>query len=172
MAKFYFSTIDELKPLATVIEDFLKSHSGHRKALFQNQADLTIELGKERQLGSKDPIIYVYDESELAINLGKSITKNFKDNLVNCTYPQNNGGSKEYLTLTINVCRQNDTIDQNKYGTIIGEAIVKYFNPEYEEILNHQQNNERKSSKDKTYYDRAFNQNATNNSSLIFGKKP
>jgi len=172
MAKLYISAIDELKPLATVIEDFLKRNSGHRKALFQNQADLTLELGKERQLGSKNPVIYIYDENDLVSNLGKTITKNFKDNLIDCSYPQNNGGSKEYLTLTINVCRQNDSIDQHKYGNIIGEAIVKYFNPEYEEILKHQQNNERKASSDKTYYDRAFNQNATNNSSLIFGKKP
>ncbi len=172
MAKIYITSIDDLKPLATVIEDFLKRNSGHRKALFQNQADLTLDLGKERQLGSKNPVIYIYDENDLVSGLGKTITKNFRDNLIDCSYPQNNGGSKEYLTLTINVCRQNDSIDQNKYGKIIGEAIVKYFNPEYEEILKHQQNNERKSSKDKTYYDRAFNQNATNNSSLIFGKKP
>ena len=172
MAKIYISSIEELNPLATVIEDFLKRNSGHRKALFQNQADLTLELGKERQLGSKNPVIYIYDEQELSSGLGKSITKNFKDNLIECEYPRNNGGSKEYTTITINVCRQNDSIDQNKYGTIIGEAIVKYFNPEYEEILKHQQNNERKASKDKTYYDRAFGQNSTNNSSLIFGKKP
>ena len=171
MAKIYISALEELLPLATSIEDFLKRHSGHRKALFQHQADLTIELGKERQLGSKDPVIYVYDENELAINLGKSITNNFRDNLINSSYPQNNGGSKEYLTLTINVCRQSDNVDQSKYGNIIGEAIVKYFNPEYEKILNYQAESTIKSSKDKTYYDRAFNQGSTNNSSLIFKKK-
>ncbi len=59
MAKIYITSIDELKPLTTVIEDFLKRNSGHRKALFQNQADLTLDLGKERQLGSKNPVIYI-----------------------------------------------------------------------------------------------------------------
>jgi len=171
MTKIYISSTEELSDLVKSIEDFLKKNSGHRKALFQEQADFTLNLGKERQLGSKDPIIYIYNENELISNIGKSITKNFRDNLINCSYPQNNGGESEFLTLTINVCRQNDSIDQIKYGTIIGEAIVKFFNPEYEEILKHQKESEVKASKDKTYYDRSFNQNSTSNSSLIFKKK-
>jgi hypothetical protein len=171
MAKIFISALEELNPLAISIEDFLKRHSGHRKALFQPQADLTLELGKERQLGSKDPVVYIYDDSEFVSNIGKSITENFRNNLINSSYPQNNGSSKEYLTLTINVCRQNDTVDQDKYGKIIGEAIVKFFNPEYEEILKHQSEPTNKASKDKTYYDRAFNQGSTSNASLIFKKK-
>jgi hypothetical protein len=171
MAKIYISSTDELSDLARHIEDFLKKNSGHRKALFQDQADFTLNLGKERQLGGKDPIIYIYNDNEFISNIGKCITKNFRDNIINCSYPQNNGGGGEFLTLTINVCRQNDSIDQIKFGNIIGEGIVKFFNPEYEDILKHQKESTIKASQDKTYYDRSFRQNATSNSSLIFKKK-
>jgi hypothetical protein len=171
MAKIYISSTDELKDLSKHIEDFLKKNSGHRKALFQDQADFTLNLGKERLLGSKDPVIYIYDENELISNIGMSITKNFKDNLINCSYPKNNGDTTEFLTVTVNVCREDKSVDQAKFGSIIGEAIVKFFNPEYEDILNHQKESGIKLSKDKTYYDRSFNQNATSNSSLIFKKK-
>ena len=95
----------------------------------------------------------------------------FRSVLIEAGYPKAIPGGREFTTLVIKVGRPNDPIDEVRYGNIIGEAIVKYYNPEYEEILKHQEEPTNKASKDKTYYDRAFNQSSTNNSSLIFKKK-
>jgi hypothetical protein len=171
MAKIFIQPLDGLDALATTLENFLKKNSGHRKALFQNQADFTLEICRDRSLGSKVPTMAIFDHNEALIGLGTSIANSFRSVLIEAGYPKNIVGEKEFATLVIKVGRPNDPIDEVHYGNIIGEAIVKYYNPEYEEILKHQAEPTNKASKDKTYYDRAFNQGSTNNSSLIFKKK-
>lgn len=172
MAKIFIQPLDGLDVLATTLENFLKRNSGHRKALFQNQADFTLEICRDTSLGSKVPTMAIFDQNEALIGLGASIANCFRLVLIEAGYPKTIPGGREFATLVIKVGRPNDHIDEVSYGNIIGEAIVKYYNPEYEEILKHQAEPTIKASKDKTYYDRAFNQGSTNNSSLIFKKKP
>lgn len=171
MAKIFIQPLDGLDVLANTLENFLKKNSGHRKALFQNQADFTLEICKDTSLGSKVPTMAIFDHNEALIGIGASIANSFRSVLIEAGYPKTISGSREFTTLVIKVARLNDPIDEVRYGNIIGEAIVKYYNPEYEEILKHQAEPTIKASKDKTYYDRAFNQGSTNNSSLIFKKK-
>lgn len=171
MAKIFIQPLDGLDLLATTLENFLKKNSGHRKALFQNQADFTLEICRDTSLGSKVPTMAIFDHNEALIGLGASIANSFRSVLIEAGYPKAIPGGREFTTLVIKVGRPNDPIDEVRYGNIIGEAIVKYYNPEYEEILKHQEEPTNKASKDKTYYDRAFNQSSTNNSSLIFKKK-
>lgn len=172
MAKIFIQPLDGLNVLATTLENFLKKNSGHRKALFQNQADFTLEICRDTSLGSKVPTMAIFDHNEALIGIGASIANSFRSLLIEAGYPKKISGEKEFATLVIKVGRPNDPIDEVRYGNIIGEAIIKYYNPEYEEILKHQAEPTIKASKDKTYYDRAFNQGSTNNSSLIFKKKP
>lgn len=171
MAKIFIQPLDGLNVLATTLENFLKKNSGHRKALFQNQADFTLEICRDTSLGSKVPTMAIFDHNEALIGIGASIANSFRALLIEAGYPKKIAGEKEFATLVIKVGRPNDLIDEVRYGNIIGEAIVKYYNPEYELILNHQADNTIKATNDKTYYDRAFNQNSTSNASLIFKKK-
>jgi len=171
MAKIFITVDNGLEGIKSSIENFLKKNSGHRIALFQNQADFTIHIQKDTALGFKGVGLYIYDNNETINNLGRKITDTFKSNLIDSNYPKKINGEVEFPTLVFKACRLNDEVNQEQYGTLVAEAIIKFFNPEYEEILKHQQESERKSSKDKTYYDRAFGQNATSNSSLIFKKK-
>ena len=170
MAKIYLVS-DNLDLCLNTIENFIKKNSGHRKALFQNQADITIELTWDSSLGDKNPSMNIFDDNELVSNIGKSIADSFRLELINSGYPKKTGGSREFPTLVLKVGRMNIPIDEVRYGNIIGEAIVKYLDPEYSKIKEYQSEPTIKSSKDKTYYDRAFNQGSTNNSSLIFKKK-
>jgi len=171
MAKIFIQPLDGLDVLATTLENFLKKNSGHRKALFQNQADFTLEICRDTSLGSKVPTMAIFDHNEALIGIGASIANSFRLLLIEAGYPKKIAGEKEFATLVIKVGRPNDPIDEVRYGNIIGEAIVKYYDPEYQLILNHQADNTIKATNDKTYYDRAFNQNSTSNASLIFKKK-
>jgi hypothetical protein len=171
MAKIFIQPLDGLDVLATTIENFLKKNSGHRKALFQNQADFTLEICRDTSLGTKFPTMAIFDHNEALIGIGASIANSFRSLLIEAGYPKKIAGQREFVTLVIKVGRPNDTIDEVRYGNIIAEAIVKYYDPEYQLILNHQADNTIKATNDKTYYDRAFNQNSTSNASLIFKKK-
>ena len=171
MAKIFITIDNSLEGIKSTIENYLKKNSGHRIALFQNQADFTIHIQKDTALGFKGVGLYIYDTNELINNIGKKITDTFKNNLIESNYPKRINGVVEFPTLVIKVCRGNDDVDQSRYGNLIAESIVMFFNPELEEILKHQKDSERKASQDKTYYDRAFGQSATSNSSLIFKKK-
>ena len=171
MAKLFITIEDNLEGLKTTLENYLKKNSGHRIALFQNQAEFTIHIQKDSPLGFKGVGLYIYEDNELINNIGKKITDTFKKNLIDANYPKKINGGSEFATLIIKVCRSNNEIDQSQYGTLIAESIVNFFNPELEDILKHQQDSGRKASQDKTYYDRAFTQGATSNSSLIFKKK-
>jgi hypothetical protein len=170
MAKIFLIS-DNLDLCLTTIENFIKKNSGHRKALFQNQADITIELTWDSALGDKNPSMIIFEDNELVSNIGKSIADSFRLQLINSGYPKKSGGSREYPTLVLKVSKLNNPIDEVQYGNIIGEAIVKYLDPEYNKIKEYQSEPTIKASKDKTYYDRAFNQNSTSNASLIFKKK-
>jgi hypothetical protein len=171
MAKIFIQSLDGLDTLASTLENFLKKNSGHRKALFQNQADFTLEICRDTSLGSKVPTVAIFDDNEALNAIGTAISNGFRSILIEAGYPKKVNESREFLTLVIKVGRPNDPIDEVQYGNIIGEAIVKYYNPEYELILKNQSEPTIKASKDKTYYDRAFNQNSTSNASLIFKKK-
>lgn len=171
MAKIFISVENGLEGIKSSLENFLKKNSGHRVSLFQNQADFTLHIQKDTALGFKGVSLGIYDDNELINNIGIKITDEFKKNLIDSSYPKKLNGQVEFTTLVFKACRLNDEVDQDKYGKLIAEAIVKFFNPEYEEILNSQNSSDRKAAKDKTYYDRAFTQNSTSNSSLIFKKK-
>lgn len=166
MAKIYFTSTDDLKDLVLSLNNYIKKNSGHRMAIYEEQADFVLDLTRDWAGGSKGLDLLVYSDDNNMINLGKSITETFKREGILSQYPKKGRKEVKRPTLTIRVGRVNQDFDLNRYSSLIGEGIVKYFNPEY---IN-QSSNEVKSSEDKTYYDRSFNQNATNNASLIFKK--
>ena len=168
MAKIFINHPEELKDFALGITSFLKKNSGHRMAIYEDQADLKIILTQDWANGSKGLDILVYDDNEDIINLGKTITELFKSEGILSQYPKKGQGEANKPTLVVRVGRLNETIDTAKWSVLVAEGIVRFYNPEF---IKFQEESTVKRSEDKTYYDRAFNQNATSNASLIFKKK-
>lgn len=166
MAKIYFTHTEDLKDIVLVLSNYLKKNSGHRMAIYEEQADFVLDFTRDWAGGSKGLDLLIYSDDDNMINLGKSITNTFKNEGLLSQYPKKGHKDIKRPTLTIRVGRVNQDVDFAKWAALIGEGIVKYFNPEYIS----QPTNEVKPSEDKTYYDRSFNQNATNNASLIFKK--
>lgn len=166
MAKIYFTHTDDLKDLVLNLTNYLRKNSGHRMAIYEEQADFILNFTKDWAGGSKGLDFIVYNDDDNMINLGKSIVEVFKREGLLSQYPKKANGEAKMPTLTIRVGRVNQDVDFARFSTLIGEGIVKYFNPEYIRPID----TTIKASEDKTYYDRSFNQNATNNASLIFKK--
>jgi hypothetical protein len=168
MAKIFINHPEELKDFALGINNFLRKNSGHRMAIYEDQADLQIILTQDWANGSKGLDILVYDDNEDIINLGKTIVELFKSEGILSQYPKKGQGEANKPTLVVRVGRLNETIDTAKWSVLVAEGIVRFYNPEF---IKFQEESTVKRSEDKTYYDRAFNQNATSNASLIFKKK-
>jgi hypothetical protein len=168
MAKIFINHPEELKDFALGINNFLRKNSGHRMAIYEDQADLQIILTQDWAGGSKGLDILVYDDNEDIINLGKTIVDIFKNEGILSQYPKKAQGEANKPTLVVRVGRLNETIDTAKWSVLVAEGIVRFYNPEF---IKFQEESTVKRSEDKTYYDRAFNQNATSNASLIFKKK-
>ena len=168
MAKIFINHPEELKDFALGINNFLRKNSGHRMAIYEDQADLQIILTQDWANGSKGLDILVYDDNEDIINLGKTIVELFKSEGILSQYPKKAQGEANKPTLVVRVGRLNETIDTAKWSVLVAEGIVRFYNPEF---IKFQEESTVKISEDKTYYDRAFNQNATSNASLIFKKK-
>jgi hypothetical protein len=172
MAKIFISYPEELKPLADVISDTLRKNSGHRPALFQEQADFTLQLSQDWAGGDKHPTLFVFSNDERLKDIGKSIASTFREENIFANFPIFLREHKDYPTLGFNAGRRNQPFDENIWGTLVAKAIIKYFNPEYIEISGKKEKEPLvKRSQDKTYYDRTFNNNATKNSSILFKKK-
>ncbi len=112
MAKIFIQPLDGLDLLTNTLENFLKKNSGHRKALFQNQADFTLEICRDTSLGSKVPTMAIFDHNEALIGLGASIANSFRSVLIEAGYPKAIPGGREFTTLVIKVGRPNDPIDE------------------------------------------------------------
>lgn len=169
MAKIFISYPDNLKELATSIENTLKKNSGHRIALYKDQADFILELGQDWGGGDKNPSLFIFDSDKEINDIGKNITESFTSENIYANYPKNKKDVKEHKTILFQAGRVNTPIDNERWGQLVAKGIIKYFNPDY--IKNQVVENTVKSSQDKTYYDRSFNSNSTNNSSILFGKK-
>lgn len=170
MAKIFFSYPDELKGLAQVIQDILRKNSGHRPALFQEQSDFTLELGQDWAGGDKHPTLFVFDQDEHLKNIGKTIASIFREENIFANYPIFARSQKQYPTLGFCAGRKNQPFDEKAWGELVAKGIIKYFNPEYIEQGKNEKEPLVKRSQDKTYYDRSFNNKATNNASLLFKK--
>lgn len=168
MAKIFIDHPEELKDFALGITSFLRKNSGHRMAIYEDQSDLNIKLIQDWANGSKGLDILVYDDNQDIINMGKTITELFKSEGILSQYPKKAQGEANKPTLVVRVARVGETVDTPKWSSLVAEGIVRFYNPEF---IKFQQEPTVKRSEDKTYYDRAFNQNATSNASLIFKKK-
>lgn len=169
MAKIFIAGPEKLKPLLDSISDILRKNSGHRISLFQEQADLTLELYFDELGGPKDPVVVLFNKDEVAKSIGTYITELFREDNIFCNYPIMSQDSRNFKTLGFNVGRVRTELDHNRFANIIAKSIIKYFNPEY--INTEVTDNTPKTSQNKSYYDRSFNSNSTSNSSLLFGKK-
>jgi hypothetical protein len=168
MAKIFINHPEELKDFALGINNFLRKNSGHRMAIYEDQADLQIILTQDWAGGSKGLDILVYDDNQDIMNLGKTIVELFKNEEILSQYPKKAKGEANKPTLVVRVGRVRESIDTAKWSSLVAEGIVRFYNPEF---VKFQQEPIVKKSEDKTYYDRAFNQNSTSNASLIFKKK-
>jgi len=168
MAKIFINHSEELKDFALGINNFLRKNSGHRMAIYEDQADLQIILTQDWAGGSKGLDILVYDDNQDIMNLGKTIVELFKSEGILSQYPKKGQGEANKPTLVVRVARVGETVDTPKWSSLVAEGIVRFYNPEF---VKFQQEPIVKKSEDKTYYDRAFNQNSTSNASLIFKKK-
>ena len=168
MAKIFINHSEELKDFALGINNFLRKNSGHRMAIYEDQADLQIILTQDWAGGSKGLDILVYDDNQDIMNLGNTIVELFKSEGILSQYPKKGQGEANKPTLVVRVARVSETVDTPKWSSLVAEGIVRFYNPEF---VKFQEEPTVKRSEDKTYYDRAFNQNATSNASLIFKKK-
>jgi hypothetical protein len=169
--KIFIESKEELKPLAEKIDFFLRKNSGHRKALYKDNADFNIEIDQDWAGGKKGLAIFISTNDTHIIELGKTITKLFLENNIDAEYPKKSSKKIEANTLLIIAGRVNSEIDTDLWAELISLGIIKYFNPEYIEKGKNEKEPLKKRPQDKTYYDRSFKNNATNNSSLIFKKK-
>jgi hypothetical protein len=168
MAKIFINHSEELKDFALGINNFLRKNSGHRMAIYEDQADLQIILTQDWAGGSKGLDILVYDDNQDIMNLGKTIVELFKNKEILSQYPKKAQGEANKPTLVVRVGRVRQDINTAKWSSLVAEGIVRFYNPEF---VKFQEEPTVKRSEDKTYYDRSFNQNATSNASLIFKKK-
>lgn len=171
MAKIFISYPEELKPLADFVSNFLRKNSGHRPALYQEQSDFTLELAQDWAGGNENPAFFIFDNNQQLQDIGKTITGLFREQGILSEYPKKKNEKKEFSTLQLKAGRVNHPIDVNKWGEIIGLGIIKYFNPEYVNQGKNEKEPLRKRPQEKTYYDRTFNNNSTNNASILFKKK-
>ena len=170
MAKIFISHPENLKSFADTISNALRKNSGHRPALYQEQSDFTLELSQDWAAGNPNPSILIFSEDTHLQNIGKSIADSFREEGIESTYPKRKNEDKNFPTLSFLAGRVNSDFDEVKWGTLVAKGIIKYFNPEYVQQSKNEKEPLVKRSQDKTYYDRTFNNNATNNSSLIFKK--
>jgi ribosomal protein S10 len=171
MAKIYISFDSEFADVADRIEKYLRKNSGHRRALYEEQSDFTIHLSSNWAAGDEKLTPLLSDNNKQLNDIGKEICKNFEESNIPVNYPKNKGTKKEYPTLQLNLGRQNTAFDREQWSELIAEGIIKYFNPDYVQFKKSQKEPLVKRSQDKTYYDRAFNNNPTNNSSILSRKK-
>jgi hypothetical protein len=171
MAKIFISYTEDLKPLADFVSNFLRKNSGHRPALYQEQSDFTLELDQDWAGGNENPSLFIFENNQQLQDIGKTITNLFREQNILAEYPKRKNDKKEFPTLLLRAGRVNHSININQWGEIIGLAIIKYFNPEYINQGKDEKEPLRKRPQDKTYYDRTFNNTATNNASLLFKKK-
>jgi len=131
MAKIFISATEELVPLKEGIENILRKNSGHRPALYQEQADFTIELFQDWAGGNSNPCFFIFNNDEHLQSIGKNIVELFKSENVLAEYPKKKNENKDFSTLALRAGRVNDSINYDQWSNIIAIGIIKYFNPEY-----------------------------------------
>ena len=170
MSKIFISYPENLKSFADSVSNNIRKNSGHRPALYQEQADFTLEITQDWAGGNENPSLFIFDNNDQLLQIGKNIAEIFREDNIKAEYPKRKNDKKEFSTLQFKAGRVNHSFDENKWAEIISMGIIKFFNPNYVKSEKHEKEPTVKRSQDKTYYDRTFNNNATNNSSLIFKK--
>lgn len=172
MAKIYFKSEPEYTQIIDIIEKSLRKNSGHRKALYEQQCDFVIEIVSDWAGGSEKMTPIVFNRDNQMKQLAHSIVERFEETTFPYAHPDGKSGKVSGQLLQIRIGRKHQDIPLKEYGELIAMGIIKYFNPEYfEGGSKHEKEPTVKRSKDKTYYDRSFNSNSTNNASLLFKKK-
>jgi hypothetical protein len=177
MANIFIKANESNQNVLNYLESYIRKLTVHNVSIFEKNADICINLTNTEEslpyglsFNSINLIEVFYQkiQEEFSFNDLK-IRPLQKMKIASVQYDE----MFECPTLTFSTTKNGRTVDEELFGTLLGQAIVKTFDESasFEKYsVKDKKDSTAKRSQDKTFSDRKFIQEPTSNSRLLFKK--
>jgi hypothetical protein len=176
MAKIYIKSDEYSEPVKTFLKRYIRQSTPHNLAVHEQNADVCISLLIPEYPAEELFNAYLYNNDQNMQELGDRIYYQCsKAEIKTMPLAKRSMPREEYdmnfkcPTLNINLTNDSKEIDEEVYALVIGQGIVSYFSPGT--VFNTFSVKDKiKKPGDKSFVNRKYIQESTNNSKILFKK--
>ena len=176
MAKIHIKSDEESSLVKELLERYIRQETSHNLSVHQSNADICISLFIPEYPAEQTFFAYLYNNDESMEELaGKIYYQCSKAEIRTKKVSKRSISREEYEldfkcpTLCINLTNDSIEIDEEVYALAIGQGIVSYLNPGTV-FDTFSVKDKIKKPGDKSFVNRKYVQQPTNNSKLLFKK--